>query len=303
MPRLLGIVLLLTSLAAFGILLSRTLELNGGVWNTLFHDMRLALSVTHFGHIWLWRVPALVALWLAWLWSLRHPGHRWAPWLMVPAAATLALTRSNTGHPADHGDLKLAVWIDWGHILAAGVWIGSLFGMTLALFPALLRQGRDSLAPTVVIFQRLSTLSGAALAVLLACGIYSVTWQLGSVAALWTTRYGFALDVKFALVLTLLAIGSHNRYVKLPRLRQAIGLPPRASLLGPLYRRVFSGRTLGADNIVRACARAVLLESLLGIVVIGATAVLIHAMPPADMAAAHSTMTAPAAVQSSQQMN
>jgi putative copper resistance protein D len=284
--RLLGISIALMTLAAFGILLSRTLELNGGAWSTLFADMRVAVLVTHFGHIWVWRIPALALLWLAWLWSRRHPAQAWTGWLMGLALAAIALTRSNTGHPADHGDFLIPVWIDWLHILAAGTWVGSLFGMTLAVFPHLLRQGAHALADTAAVFQRLSTLSGIALAVLLACGIYNVTQQLGPVSALWTSRYGITLDIKLALVLSMILIGAHNRYWKLPRLRACAGLPgTRAWLSGWLHRH--DDAQTSAGDVMRSCARAVLLEVLLGLAVIGATGVLIHQMPPADAVSMH----------------
>ena len=274
--RALGGALALLTLASFGILLSRTLELNGGAWTTLWSDMRLALAVTHFGHAWLWRVPALAVAWAAWI-SMRRrkPG---PAWIMLLAVASIALTRSETGHPADHGDFTVAVWIDWLHLLAAGTWVGSLFGMSLAVFPALLRKGAPAIAASARIFQRLSTLSGAALAALVACGIYNAVHQLGSVAALWSTRYGMTLDAKLAIVLVMIAIGAHNRYLKLPRLRAAATEPASAH---------------SDARIIRACARAVLAESLLGLAVIGATATLIHAMPPADARTPHAMSAAP----------
>ncbi|MGH8183678.1 MAG: copper resistance D family protein [Rhodanobacteraceae bacterium] len=267
--RTLGCALALMTLASFGILLSRTLELNGGDWATFFPDMRVALAVTHFGHVWWWRVPALALAWAAWLWASRHD-RRLSLWVMLPAIAAIALTRSETGHPADHGDFTLAVWIDWLHILAAGVWVGSLFGMSLVVFPRLLRAGQSALARSAAIFQRLSILSGVALAVLVACGIYNAATQLRGFAGLLTTRYGITLDVKLAIVLAMIAIGAHNRYIKLPRLRTAA-----------------RGSASGTPDIIRACARAVLAESLLGLAVIGATATLIHAMPPADARTPH----------------
>ncbi|TAN07142.1 MAG: hypothetical protein EPN36_02770 [Rhodanobacteraceae bacterium] len=268
--RVLGGTLVLMTLASFGILLSRTLELNGGVWTTLFTDMRIALAVTHFGHIWWWRAPALAVAWAAWLWASRRGGRR-SLWIMLPALAAIALTRSETGHPGDHGDFTLAVWVDWLHILAAGAWVGSLFGMSLAVFPKLLRMGHTAVVPGLRIFQRLSTLSGIALAVLVACGLYNAVTQLGGFAGLWTTRYGITLDVKLAIVLVMIAIGAHNRYIKLPRLRAAAGGAAGDS----------------GSRVIRACARAVLAESLLGLAVIGATAALIHAMPPADARTPH----------------
>lgn len=279
--RVLGCALALLTLASFGILLSRTLEANGGVWNTLWRDAWLMLRETHFGRVWRWRALALA--WAIWAWGSRHRG-AWPMWVMAIAIALIALTRSETGHPADHGDFTLAVWIDWLHIVAAGTWVGSLFGMTLAVFPRLRREGKRSLENAAAMFQRLSTLSGIALAVLVACGIFNATKQLGSFEALWTSRYGIILDVKLALVLTMIAIGAHNRYVKLPRLRACAGQPAQRSLaVQCLPERTSVSSTRDAGQILRSCARAVLIESVLGLAVIGATGTLIHAMPPADV--------------------
>lgn len=277
----LGCALALLALASLGILLSRTLEMNGGNWNTLWRDARLALTMTHFGRVWWWRVLALA--WTFWAWRSRRGGAG-PTWVMAIAIAVIALTRSETGHPADNGDFTVAVWIDWLHILAAGTWVGSLFGMTLVVFPRLLREGEGSIENAAAMFQRLSTLSGIALAVLLACGIFNATRQLGSFEALWTSRYGITLDIKLALVLAMIAIGAHNRYVKLPRLLACVGRPARRPLVWRwLPPRVSASTDRDASRILRSCARAVLIESMLGIAIVGATGALIHAMPPADM--------------------
>ncbi|MEO7066837.1 MAG: CopD family protein [Rhodanobacter sp.] len=282
--HLLGAAVAMAMVASAGILLSRTLELNGGVWSGLFADMRVALKVTHFGHVWRWRLPALGVLWLAWAWRLHRRNHAWTDWVMVIAIAGIALTRSQTGHPADHGDFVLSVWVDWCHLLAAGVWVGSLFGMSLAVFPDLLRAGEHVVARVARLFQRLSTLSGIALTVLLACGIYNVLQQLGSLHSLWTTRYGATLSVKLIIVFVMILLGAHNRYVKLPRLLRASGKMAHESRVGAVFRRLLD-RDISepaAATVVRQCAHAVWIESLLGLAVIATTAVLLHAMPPAD---------------------
>lgn len=285
MHRVLGFVLALLALASLGSLLSRTLEMNGGAWNTLWRDTRLTLTMTHFGHVWWWR--ALAMAWAIWAWGSRLRGVR-STWVMAIAIAVIALTRSETGHPADHGDFTPTVWIDWLHILAAGAWVGSLFGMTSAVFPRLLREGEGSIGNAAAIFQRLSTLSGIALTVLVACGIFNATRQLGSFQALWTSRYGLTLDVKLALVLAMIAIGAHNRHVKLPRLLACAGRPARQTLASRwLSPRASASSTRDPGRILRSCARAVLIESILGIAVIGATGALIHAMPPAAMPRMH----------------
>lgn len=281
----LGRALALLALASVGILLSRTLEMNGGHWHTLWRDTRLTLTMTHFGHAWWWRALAMACAFWAWASRRRGVGPTWA---IAIAIAVIALTRSETGHPADRGDFTPAVWIDWLHILAAGAWVGSLFGMTTAVFPRLLREGEDSLANAAAMFQRLSTLSGIALAVLVACGVFNAIRQLGSFEPLWTSRYGVILDAKLALVLAMIAIGAHNRHVKLPRLLACAGQPARRSRVSRwLPPRASASSPRDAAQVLRSCARAVLIESLLGVAVIGATAALIHAMPPADMPSMH----------------
>lgn len=283
--RLLGVTVALLTLSSAGILLSRILELDGGSFALVRASLSPALKVTHYGHVWVWRIPALLLLWLAWGWCLHHRHHRWAAWLMVIGAAGIALTRSETGHPADHGDFTFAVWVDWVHLMSAAVWVGSLFGMSLAIFPGLLRASNTDGERSAVIFQRLSTLSGLALAVILATGIYTAIGELGSFRALWTSSYGITLDVKLGIVILMIAFGAHNRYVKLPRLLSAAGKPVPRSLFGKLLGG-FIGAKPAASGIaasVRSCARAVLAESLLGLAVIGAASVLLHGMPPAEI--------------------
>lgn len=285
--RLLGAGILLLTLSSIGILISRVLELDGGSWTQLLPSLPPALKVTHYGRIWPWRIPALVLLWFAWGWCLRHREHRWTSWLMAIAVAGIALTRSETGHPADHGDFTVAVWTDWVHLMAAAVWVGSLFGVSLVVFPRLLRAENAAPEFSAAIFRRLSTLAGAALALVLAAGIYTAIGQLGAFSGLWTSSYGITLDVKVFIVIVMIVLGTHNRYIKLPRLMRAAGKPPPASLFGKLFTR-FTLRHAAHDGdrdaaVVRSCARAVLAESVLGLTVIAAASVLLHNMPPADM--------------------
>lgn len=289
-----GVALGLLTLSSFGILVSRTLEMNGGVWAQLGPDFSPVIFVTHFGQIWRWRVPALVVAWLTWLWVLRHPRQTWIGGLTALAVAVIAITRSQTGHPGDHGNFTLRVWVDFAHMLAAGAWVGSLFGMSLVVFPALRARG-DPLPASAVIFRRLSAWCGGALVILLVGGILNVFWELGGVRNLWTSRFGVILDIKLAIVGTMILMGAHNRYAKLPRLLQAAGLPPVRHILN-LSRSGRSEVPEHESGVVRRCARAVLLESVLGLAVLGVTGVLIHAMPPADMPAMHAFQpTAPSA--------
>ncbi|HEX7381356.1 MAG TPA: CopD family protein [Nevskiaceae bacterium] len=286
LPRALGAALALLTLASFGILVARTLELNDGRWHPLYSDAWRVLELTHFGHVWLWRVPMLAAAWAAWvcLWQRQRPG---CAWVLAAAVAVIVFTRSATGHAADDGTFAIPVWVDWLHVPAAGAWVGSLFGMSLVVFPWLThRLEAQPVVRAAEAFQRLSTLSGVALAVLLAAGIYSASRMLGPPSSLWTTRFGIALDVKLGVVLLMILMGAHNRYVRLPRLLRCMGPRPRLSRVARMLRgrRFDATRVADGPTVVRRCARAVLVEAVLGLVVIGATAVLIHQMPPAELA-------------------
>lgn len=282
--RMLGICIALLTLSSLLILLSRVLELDGDSWSELPTALPLALKDTQYGRFWPLRIPALALLWFGWAWCRHHRKHQWAPWLVALGVAVIAFTRSATGHAADHGALRFDVWVNWVHLLSGSVWVGSLFGMSLAIFPQLLRAGDASRENAAVIFQRLSTLAGIALAVILASGIYTAFQELKRFSDLWTSSYGVTLDVKLFVVILMIALGAHNRYVKLPQLLCAVGKPAPESLFGKLFGSLGGNAQAAVENhVVRSCARVVLAESLLGVLVIAAASVLLHGMPPADM--------------------
>lgn len=286
MSRLLGMAIALLTVSSFGILGARALELDGGRWMALLPTLPLALKVTHFGHVWLFRLPALVLLWFGWKKIGRRRRRAWPAWVMIAAVAAIALTRSETGHPADNGDFTLAVWIDWVHLVAGSVWVGSLFGMSLAVFPRLLSEAQRPPVRAAEIFQRLSALSGLALGAVLLSGTYTAWYELQSWNSLWTSQYGRILMVKLVLVAGMIALGARNRYGHLPCLQQLSGRPAQPPLLFRLLGTARDGRaaeTSDEGSAVRRCARTVHVESLLGMGVILAASVLLHSMPASEM--------------------
>ncbi len=286
MRRLLGGAIGLLTLSSVGILVARTLEMDGGKWGALLPAIPLVLKVTHYGRVWLFRLPALVLLWLGWLRMGQRERRAWSAWLMLAAVAGIALTRSETGHPADHGDFTLAVWIDWIHLLAGSLWVGSLFGISLAVFPRLISEDSDPASPAAEIFARLSCLAGFALAVILLSGGYTAWQELGSWSALSTSEYGRTLSVKLLLVAGMIAFGARNRYVHLPRLTALSGKVPPRSWLPFFGLRDGGGGAAGpsaAVTAIRDCSRTVSIEAFLGLGVIVAASALLHGMPPADM--------------------
>ncbi len=284
--HLLGVAIALLTLSSAGILVSRVLEMGGGNWSRLFVTIPVALRLTHYGHLWLCRLPALILLWYAWMRIGRHHRRGWPAWLMLGAAAVIAFTRADSGHAADEGDFTIAVWIDLLHLLSGSAWVGALFGMTIVVFPKLSRPDVASPARAAEIFQRLSVLSGYALSVILLTGVYTSWRELGEFSQLWNSGYGQVLAAKLVLVAAMIILGIGNRYVRLPRLLRSAGRPVPRTLAALCFGA--SAPTAGqlpADGkqVLRSCAHAVLAESLLGVGVLIAASILLHSMPAADM--------------------
>ena len=107
------------------------------------------------------------------------------------------------------------------HVLAGGLWVGTLFVLAFAALPLSVRrwwpEGRHAGAVAVMV-RRFSALALASSALLVVTGLTTAWRHLKRLDALWTTPYGQALCVKLVLVLAVLALGTYNWRVVSPRL-------------------------------------------------------------------------------------
>jgi len=107
------------------------------------------------------------------------------------------------------------------HEVAASLWIGTLFVVVVAGLPAILRSTLSSERRGALVADLIGDFSpvaiGAAL-LLVITGITTAWRHLKFVAALWTTPYGYALDVKLLVVATVVALGAWNWRRMRPRL-------------------------------------------------------------------------------------
>src|SRR6185437_4002452 len=107
------------------------------------------------------------------------------------------------------------------HEVAASLWIGTLFVVVVAGLPAILRSTLSSERRGALVADLIGDFSpvaiGAAL-LLVITGITTAWRHLKFVAALWTTPYGYALDVKLLRVATVVALGAWNWRRMRPRL-------------------------------------------------------------------------------------
>jgi putative copper export protein len=107
------------------------------------------------------------------------------------------------------------------HGAAASLWIGTLFVVVVVGLPAILRSSlpADRRGPLIAeLVARFSSLALAAAALLGVTGIITAWRHLKYLAALWTTPYGYAFDIKMCVVLVVVGLGAWNWRRMRPRL-------------------------------------------------------------------------------------
>jgi len=161
---------------------------------------------------------------------------------------------SLSGHSAaDAGSSWKSELADWAHLSAACLWIGGLVQLAVVVWPLM----PDARRSAFLGFSRLATVC---IGVLLLAGVYLSILRLPQLSDLWTTGYGQVLLVKIGLVAVALAWGGLHKLVAVPVVASGGVLPRlRASIVG---------------------------ESLVGMSVLLAAAVLVNAKPPAQPAPA-----------------
>ncbi len=177
---------------------------------------------THGGAVWLGRHG--IVLLLAALVSLPARMEDGIDWLaarshaMLFAVVALALM-AMAGHAAavEPGTVT-AIVVDAVHLVAAGVWIGSLLPMAALLRAAGTDAGADARPYAVLAVRRFSRAALLAVVVLAVTGVANAWMHVADVAGLVGTPYGRLLLGKLALFAVVLAVASINRRRLLPRL-------------------------------------------------------------------------------------
>lgn len=261
---LLGAVLGVLTLTSVAILFARSAAISGEPFLQAGGVVPLVLRETDFGRVWLARAAAVLLLWCGW--ALTDSRRHRSAWPLAILVAVVAFSRSATGHAGDHGDFAWPVWVDWLHLLAAGLWGGTIVAFVLAARPVL-RQHPQPDDRAAAIVGRYSMLAAAGLVLAAATGTCSAWQRIGSWQALWTTRYGLVLDAKLVLVLAMAILGASNRFRHVPALLAAV----RARAV-PTWRRALG-----------ALARTSAAEAVLWLAIIIAAALLLSGVPPASL--------------------
>jgi putative copper export protein/methionine-rich copper-binding protein CopC len=215
------------------------------------------LGGTTWGKAWIiGAAAAIVALGAATIAGRSGSRAGWAVMTLAVLAATIALPLS--GHAVATPRLStLAVAADALHVLAAGGWLGTLLVTVVAGIPVTLRgapgsRGREASA----LIGAFSPIALSCAGLLVVTGLVAATLHLGSVGALWQSRYGQVLLIKLAVIAVLLVVASINWRILRPR--------------------------LGTDQATRRIRGSAVAELALALVVLIVTAVLVATPPPAE---------------------
>jgi putative copper export protein len=218
------------------------------------------LTVGPWGKGWMVQTAAAFIL-LALSWLLRtRPGSQWT--MTAVLTTVLLLAQSGMGHGVE--DFWQPSWlgraVHFGHLLGAGLWIGTLMILLIAVLPSLRAEGARGALGDVV--RGFSTHARIGAALVVASGVVATFAYTDSLGQLTTTDWGRLLLLKVVTFVVIAASGWYNWRVVTPRL--LAGSPPAAAQL----------RT------------AVTIECLLALILLGATALLVAAAIPFGSGAA-----------------
>jgi putative copper resistance protein D len=194
----------IAAVSGFAWALLVAMEISGS--GAIFADGTLTklLTDTRFGNVWLLRLLLLFVMTLS--------ASNAVAWLRLLAAAVLLATIAWVGHSNTRPDVVgwLQVAADMAHLLAAGLWLGSLPALAMLLAC----EAADVSAAT----RRFSSFGVIAVATLLLTGLFNTYLLTDSVWALPKSDYGRLLLLKIALFVAMVALAVINRFYWTPKL-------------------------------------------------------------------------------------
>jgi putative copper resistance protein D len=187
----------------------------------------IVLTRTQFGQDWLLRLALAVLLGFCLLARQARPRRAVRPigWAALALAGLLLASLAWAGHgaatPGLPGDLHLAA--DILHLIAAGLWLGTLPPLALLLAEARRTGDADWATIAWTATRRYSMLAVASVAVLVAGGLINTWFLAGTVSVLVGTEYGRLLLAKVGLFIAMLMVAAVNLLRLTPRLAGAVG--------------------------------------------------------------------------------
>jgi copper transport protein len=273
----------LTMLAGFGLLLAQAAVAGAATGQNVPASAWSLIAGTSYGLYWLLRQALLVGLLITLALGRKRPDGARTTFFSILYAAfcmLVVIAQALQGHATAFAELSaLRVAADALHMLAAGIWVGGLLALAVAVVP-LLRAGPEQVALAWAILRRFGRLAAGSLAALLITGLFMSGQQVASLDALLTTLYGRALLLKIGLASAVALIGLRNATALHPRCAGLLRWP--AAALTPELPRHPSPAATREGTGVRGnarLARTVLLEAIGASIVLLLAAFLSAAQP------------------------
>jgi putative copper resistance protein D len=279
------IAMILTSVVCFFL---RASEMSGQPFPEVWGMLPTVLFRTHFGHIWLVKVSALLALGIVFTAGMRNRTKRAYLFLPLILCIVISMTESASGHASDAGDFSLPEFWDWLHLIAASVWGGGLFALSTSVLPALEKRGwnQEEAWVTAGIARRFSAMAVAAVGLIAVTAFCNSVLYVGSFAALVKTPYGRTATLKLLLFVAVIGLGVFNRYVSVHLLQSKAGLiPGRRGMRRIIWNRFGEGpHGKTVSELLRNFSRAVKIEAVLILAILLGAALLHHQIPARHLA-------------------
>jgi copper transport protein len=218
-----------------------------------------ALFSTSLGAIALQRIVAVLAtgLGVAATLSARPAAARAGVAVAAIGAAISAWVDVAASHAGAQAPVAVNLFTQWAHIVAAGIWIGGLLLLILAV------RGQPS-EVTGRAVRRFSTTAGVAIVVVALTGTFRAVIEVGSIDKLFGTAFGVLVLVKVGLFAVLAGLGAVNRFGNVPR----------------------------ASSVLRGLRRVASTEVVIGTAVVLVAATLVNVAPPVASSVAASAAQA-----------
>jgi copper transport protein len=208
------------------------------------------------------RLLLLAALGLVFERSLRVGARRSEnDFVLAVMALAIAATFAGTGHASTTRPTWLSMILDGLHLLAMATWMGGLIVLLVGVLP---RNDPDELRTVLPVF---STVAFACVVTLAVTGAYAAWRGIASIDAVFGTTYGLLVMAKIGLFVGLLAVANLSR---------------RNVQRRTVAYAMVQGAESQSDSLAdepgverELLRRSVLVEAVLGVVVLAATAVLV----------------------------
>jgi putative copper resistance protein D len=182
------------------------------------------LAATHYGHAGVATLGILVLAMFIHSRLARSAGGADGAGLIPVLVVLFAVARVSTGHAVEQGAISIPAVVELLHLLFMALWAGIVFVGGWVVLPSAADDMSRANTAVACYLKSLSSWATAALAVILATGVYNSFRVLGSTRDLTESAYGHELVFKLCFVLVAIGLGAINRFHGLPAVLSLTGI-------------------------------------------------------------------------------